>query len=130
MAGPGLAILLLVALAGGDPATPAPPLALPRAIDQLPCLGPEEEIVVCGRRLRIEPYRIPSTLREEPLTARNYSWSARARDAREADRYDGQAVGPGGAFRHSRQVECEWRAERQEIAGLMIDCTQRRTTAE
>ena len=126
MAGTGLAILLLAILATTDPVEPP---ALPRAIDQLPCSAPGEEIVVCGRRSRTEPYRIPMTLREAPLTARNYSWSARARDAREADRYSGPPVG-AGSFARSRQTECEWRAERQEIAGLMIDCTQRRVTAE
>jgi hypothetical protein len=126
VAGTSLAILLLATLPTADPVEPS---TLPRAIDQLPCSAPGEEIVVCGRRSRTEPYRIPMTLREVPLTARNYSWSARARDAREADRYNGPPVG-AGSFARSRQTECEWRAERQEIAGLMIDCTQRRVTAE
>lgn len=126
MAGGRLAILLLATLAAADPVEPP---ALPRAIDQLPCSAPGEDIVVCGRRPRTEPYRIPTPLREAPLVSRNYSWSARARDAREADRYSGPPVG-AGSFARSRQTECEWRAERQEIAGLMIDCTQRRTTAE
>ena len=126
MAGPGLAVLLLAMIATADPAEPP---AIPRSIDELPCGAPGEEIVVCGRRSRTEPYRIPAPLREQPLMSRNYSWSARARDAREADRYSGPPVG-AGSFARSRQTECEWRAERQEIAGLMIDCTQRRTTAE
>jgi hypothetical protein len=128
MAGPA-ELALFAVLAAGAPATAPAPSTLPRIIDTLPCVGPAEEVVVCGRRPAIEPYRIPPALREGPLVSRNYSWSARARDEREADRYSGPPVG-AGSFARSRQAECEWRAERQEIAGLMIDCTQRRTTAE
>ena len=97
---------------------------LPPVTNALPCAGPADEIIVCGRR-PIERYRIPVELREEPLIARNYSWSARARDEREAARYDGQTIGPTGWLNHSREVDCQWRAERMELAGLMPDCTQR-----
>jgi hypothetical protein len=129
MAASILVALLLAALPAGEPGEAPSPFALPRITETLPCVGPDDEIVVCGRRPVIEPWRIPPALREAPLLSRNYSWSARARDEREAGRYGGPPVGPG-SFSRSRQVECEWRAERQEIAGLMIDCTQRRVTAE
>ena len=119
------ASLLLALFLSQDTGGASAPEELPRIVDSLPCRGPGEEIVVCGRRPRTEQYRIPVELREEPLTARNYSWAARARDEREAARYDGQAIGPAGAFSRSRQVDCEWRAERMEIAGQMIDCSQR-----
>src|ERR1700712_2039531 len=105
------ALLLLAALTGAPAEAP-----LPRALDALPCFGPGAEIIVCGRRSGTpEPYRLPAPFREAPLESRNYSWSARARDEREAGRYDSQAVGPGGAFTRQRQTECEWRAERQAI---------------
>jgi len=123
-------VLLLAALLPADPVEPGEPVPTPRIIDTLPCGNPGEEIVVCGRRQRTEPYRIPVELRQEPLTSRNYSWAARARDEREADRYDGQAVGPSGFLNHSKQVVCQWRAERQELAGQMIDCAQRVRPAE
>jgi hypothetical protein len=112
----------LIVLLAAAQATPAPE-ALPRIIESIPCRGPVEEIVVCGRRPPVELYRIPPELRMQPLELPNYSWAGRARDEREADRFDGQAVGPGGVFLHSRQVDCGWRAERQEIAGTMIDCS-------
>ncbi len=120
MADPASLLLLALSLSQ-DPGEP--PTA--RIIDSLPCQGPAEEIVVCGRRPGTERYRIPLGLREEPLTARNYSWSARARDEREAARYDGQTIGPSGWLNHSREVDCQWRAERMELAGQMIDCAQR-----
>lgn len=58
------------------------------------------------------------------MTTRNYSWAARARDEREAGRYEDQVTGPGGAFNRSRQTDCEWRAERQQLTGRQIDCSQ------
>jgi hypothetical protein len=116
-------ILLLALLGAADPAEAADPVALPRIA--LPCQGPEDEIVVCGRRSVTEPYRIPAQLRDQPLASEHYSWSARSRDERETARYGNQAVGPGGVFDRSWQVDCEWRAERQALAGQMMDCAQR-----
>lgn len=97
--------------------------ALPGITSSLPCEGPAGEIVVCGRRPGGDRYRIPAELRERPLEARNYSWAARARDEREAGRYEDQVTGPGGAFNRSRQRDCEWRAERQQLTGRPIDCS-------
>ena len=98
--------------------------ALPRIMDSLPCEGPVGEIVVCGRRPGSDRFRIPAELRVEPLLPRNYSWAARARDAREGARYEDQVTGPGGAFNRSRQTDCEWRAERQQLTGQQIDCSR------
>lgn len=125
MTGLGLMVLYVAAQAGAAPAGTIAPIELPRVTGSLPCIGPDAEIVVCGRRPGLERYRIPPELREEPLISRNYSWSGRARDEREADRYGSLTVGPGGAFDRSRQVDCEWRAERQQIAGLAPDCSER-----
>ena len=119
MADPASLLLLALSLSQ-DPGD----AALPRITDSLRCQGPAEEIVVCGRRPGIERYRIPVELREEPLTSRNYSWSARARDEREGARYEDQVTGPGGAFNRSRQTDCQWRAERQQLTGRQVDCAQ------
>ena len=118
-----LPLLLLAALGSVQLAGPSAPAALPRIADGLPCRGPDDEIIVCGRRPIEEPYRIPSALRERPLESRNYSWAARARDEREAARYEDQVTGPGGTFNRSRQRDCEWRAERQQLTGRPIDCS-------
>ena len=115
--------LLLALLPFADPAASSP-LALPRITDTLPCSGPAEEIVVCGRRPRTERYRIPVELRERPLTAQDYAWATRARDEREAGRYEDQVSGPGAAYNRSRQVDCQWRAERQQLNGRQVDCSQ------
>jgi len=98
--------------------------ALPGLIGSLPCEGPVGEIVVCGRRAPVDRYRIPVELRQRTLESRNYSWAARARDEREAARYEDQVTGPGGALHRSRQRDCEWRAERQQLTGRQIDCSQ------
>ena len=120
----GLDLILTVAAAMQGAATePSALIALPRIIDSLPCQGLDDEIVVCARRRETEPYRIPLRLREEPLTASHYSWTARVRDDQSAAAYDNQVVGPGAAFNRSRQTTCAWRAERQELAGRMIDCS-------
>jgi|GEM_PF-5504407 len=47
------------------------------------------------------------------------------RDDRAIGRYDAQTVGPSGAFKHSLRVNCQWRAERQQINGHAPDCTRR-----
>lgn len=102
------------------------PIELPR-LDIVPdCDGPADEIVVCARRLP-DRYRVPPTLREPPLDPRNYSWAARARDERERARYDDQASGPGGWLNYTRQRDCQWRAERQELLGRQVDCSRRVT---
>ena len=98
---------------------------LPRLIDTLPCEGPVGEIVVCGRRPGGERFRIPPELRASPPSSRNHSWAARARDEREASRYEDQVTGPGAAFNRARQRDCEWRAERQQLTGRQIDCSRR-----
>ena len=117
-------VLLLAALLSAGAGEPPASGGLPRIIDLLPCLGPADEIVVCGRRPTTERYRIPAELRQAPMTTRNYSWAARARDELEAGRYEDQVTGPGGAFNRSRQRDCEWRAERQQLTGRQIDCSQ------
>jgi hypothetical protein len=125
MLGMALTLLLSASLDQNPSSAQATP-PLPGLIETLPCAGPGDEIVVCGRRSRrTDTYRIPEGLREGPLTTEHYAWSARARDELEADRYGGQAVGPAGFFRNSRQTYCEWKAARQEINGQMIDCSER-----
>lgn len=124
-----LVILAIAAMAAaGSRAAPADEeLKLPLDLDAVGCdPGPgDDDITVCGRRRPSERYRIPPELREDRTNPVNPSWSARARDARETGRYDGQTVGPGGAFKHSLETECRWRAERQQIAGHPPDCTRR-----
>lgn len=107
-----------------DPARPA--LAMPRIVAEEKCErgSPEAEIVVCGRSNRDKSYRIPEELREQPaLDRRDASWATRARDERSLQRYSDQMVGSGGYLQHSRQIDCEWRMERQAIEGKPLDCT-------
>ena len=118
------ALLLFALSLAGEPGGPSAAAELPRITDTLPCRGAGDEVVVCGRRSTVERYRIPVELRQEPLTSRNYSWAARARDEREAARYEDQVTGSSGAFNRSRQTDCQWRAERQQLTGRLIDCAQ------
>jgi hypothetical protein len=87
----------------------------------------DEEIVVCGERYDEDsPYRIPRELRDRgPVEDRQMSWDARVRDMESVDRYSSQTVGQFGYLQHSRQVDCEWRAARQERQGRQPDCTRR-----
>jgi hypothetical protein len=119
-----LILQVLIAPEGADlPVAPSVTLDLSRVADFLSCRRADAEIVVCARRPFAEPYRIPPELREEPLAPQSYSWTARARDERVRAGYDQQIVGPAGALNYSRQVDCNWRAERQEMTGQVVDCT-------
>jgi hypothetical protein len=121
-------ILAPLAIMSGGPlaAQQAGEIQLPRLTDPPACdEGPDGEVIVCGRRRPDERYRIRPELREDRTNPVNPSWSARARDDRETARYGSQAVGPAGAFSRSREVDCQWRAERQQIAGHPPDCTRK-----
>lgn len=122
-----LVLPLSVAAAVGGPVAAQPDAAwkMPRIVEPPACESGDLDITVCGRRVPNERYRIPPELREDRTNPVNPSWSARMRDEREAARYEEQAVGPGGAFKHSAEVVCRWRSERQQIAGHPPDCTRR-----
>ncbi len=101
------------------PSTPSP-------APQRDCEGDPSsrtEVVVCGRRRGESPYRLPRDFRERPDEA-GTSWGAQARDAIETDRYENQTVGPGGALQRSRQTDCQWRAERQQLQGEQVNCSR------
>jgi hypothetical protein len=118
--------LAVAALAGAPlAAQPGAELAM-RPIVAPPACDPQGlDIVVCGRRVPADRYRIPPELRDDRTNPVNPSWSARARDERETGRYDGQIVGPAGAFGQWTEMVCQWRAERQQLAGHPPDCTRR-----
>ncbi len=102
-------------------------VATPRIVPDTQCEDrPEgEDIVVCGRRDRNNDYRIPEPLREQPSSdPRNVSWAARAKDEASLQRFSDQTTGPAGYLQHNRQVDCEWRAARQEMQGKRPDCTR------
>jgi hypothetical protein len=120
-------MLFPVALvAAGQLAAQSPPeLKTPRLAD-LPCVsGADDEVVVCGQRLPGERYRIPPELQVDRTNPLNPSWSARARDDRELDRLGNQTTGLSGNYSRWQAIECQWRAERQQIAGHPPDCTRR-----
>ena len=124
----GLLPLAAASVAGGQVAAqPGVEPAMPRIVEDRDCDQGDgaDDIIVCGRRAPSDRYRIPPELREDRTNPVNPSWAARARDGREIGRSDGQTVGPAGAFKHSLEVECRWRAERQQIAGHPPDCTRR-----
>lgn len=100
------------------------PIEFPRVTESLPCPDENEDVVVCGRRIPRQSYRLDPQFREPPLDRRSSSWSAQQRDEREAARFEDQVTGPGGAANRHRQTDCQWRAERQQIAGQMPDCTR------
>ncbi|WP_448662963.1 hypothetical protein ACG3SL_20395 [Sphingomonas sp. CJ20] len=52
--------------------------------DKCPTNDNGEEIVVCQRLDEAERFRIPKTLREQPVQPRNQSWAVRSQDALEA----------------------------------------------
>jgi len=121
-------LLVLLAAASTASLGAQPP---PAELQPLRVTGPpscddssETDAVVCGRRPG-ERYRIAPELRADRTNPVNPSWAARARDEREIARFDGQAVGLTGIYRRSQEIECRWRAERQQIAGHPPDCTRR-----
>lgn len=71
------------------------------------------DIVVCGRE-RPDRFRIPEELRGFDAPGER-SWTSQAEDFLESERTAGQTVGPSGAFKYSRQMAREWRAERGQI---------------
>lgn len=124
-----LTLLAAIAILAAAPlaAQSIAPLRIPTILDPNACdrTGPDADAVVCGRRTAPDRYRIPPALREDRTNPVNPSWSARARDERELGRFDGQTIGPSGAFKSSLQTACEWYAERQMLAGHPPDCTRR-----
>jgi len=112
-----------LALLGAGAGAAQRPIELPRVTDSLPCEGEGEDVVVCARRVPRQPYRLDPQFREPPLDQRSYSWGARVRDERSIARFEDQVTGPSAASNRNRQTDCQWRAERQEIAGQMPDCT-------
>ena len=121
--------IAVLAPAGGTVAAPpdAPPMPAVTARGPCPTHSPgSDEIVVCGRGEDDGRYRIPPELRDRGAHAdRNASWAARTRDEGSLERFGSQSVGPGGWTEGSRQIDCEWRAARQEAQGQRPDCTRR-----
>lgn len=97
---------------------------LPRVTASPPCeRSSSSEIVVCGRRQGDSPYRIPKELREDLPRQREQSFSARMRDSEQVSRLEERSVGAFGFLQHSRKIDCEWRAARQEIQGQLPNCS-------
>jgi hypothetical protein len=83
-----------------------------------------DTITICGKRDHGDRYRIPEDLRASgQIDSRDMARSALERDSRSLAAYGSQTVGPFGARQYSRQVRCEWVAERQMQQGRQIDCT-------
>lgn len=120
-------LLLTAALPAGaqQVGPPAPPPAPDPRCGQTPPDN-EEEIVVCGRAEDEDsPYRIPRQFRnQEPIEDEDASWSSRVQDEESISRFSSQNVGPSGMSQRSRQVDCEWRAARQQARGERPDCTR------
>ena len=118
------------ALAAAAPASAQAPLDLsqPRVVPDGRCRPTPEspdEIVVCGRPDEDSRYRIPPALRDSgTIEDRNAAWTATQRDQASLERFGDQMIGPAGAFQHQRQIECEWRAARQQARGERPDCTR------
>jgi hypothetical protein len=81
------------------------------------------EVVVCGRRRGESPFRLAPQFRNR-ADEQGQSWSSTATNLRETERYENQMVGPGGAAQRSRETDCRWRAERQQLRGEQVDCTR------
>lgn len=129
-----LAAALLIAQPAPSTGPPAPstgpptPLPPPRIVSDERCQRTDdpEEIVVCARNEENSPYRIPRALRGATVIEdRDASHDTRFRDQEALGRFSDQVVGPGGVYRRSRQVDCEWRAARQELRGERPDCGRR-----
>jgi hypothetical protein len=85
-----------------------------------------DSIVVCAKRNPGTRYRIPEVLRDMgPIDSAHASRLANERDARSADAYGAQAVGPSGYLQRARQAGCEWRVARQLSQGRQPDCTRK-----
>lgn len=128
MVRPLVVLAIAASAAAGSRAAPSgEALRLPPNLDALRCDpgSGDDDITVCGRRRPGDRFRIPPELREDRTNPVNPSWSARARDERETGRYDGQAVGPAGAFGDWTEMVCQWRSERHQLAGHPPDCTRR-----
>jgi hypothetical protein len=101
--------------------------ALPNtALPRTDCEGDptsRTDVVVCGRRRGESPFRLPTQFRNRP-DEQGQSWSSNATNLRETERYENQMVGVGGASARSRETDCRWRAERQQLRGEQIDCSR------
>ncbi len=86
---------------------------------------PGAEIVVCGRRDE-DQFRIPEELRPSLPRVTERSWDARAREFGVTQRFEDQVSGPGAWLNGARQRDCQYREERQAIAGQPTDCTRGR----
>jgi hypothetical protein len=103
-----------------------PPSPVTPALPRTDCEGDptsRTDVVVCGRRRGESPFRLPNQFRNRP-DAQGQSWSSNATNLRETERYENQMVGPGGAAQRSRETDCRWRAERQQLRGEQVDCTR------
>jgi hypothetical protein len=102
-----------------------PPLQVPIVPPERDCRPAEDpdEIVVCGDSSENSPYRIPHQFRDQRSdNDAHASWDARVRDQEALERFSDQADGPFGVYRQSREVDCQWRAARQELRGERPDC--------
>ena len=117
-----IAILMLAAV---QPAAGSPPLQRPIVPPERDCRQAEDpdEIVVCGESSEDSPYRIPRQFRNQRSdNDADASWDARFRDQESLQRFSNQTDGPFGVYRQSRELDCQWRAARQELRGERPDC--------
>lgn len=84
-----------------------------------------EGIVVCGRRDENQ-FRIPEELRSSLPRVTERSWDARTREFGVTQRFEDQVSGPGAWLNGAKQRDCQYREERQAIAGRPTDCTRGR----
>jgi hypothetical protein len=117
--------IVMLMLAAVQPVRSAPPLQVPIVPPERDCSPAEDpdEIVVCGESSEDSPYRVPQQFRNQRSDAdRDASWDARIRDQEALERFSNQTDGPFGVYRQSRELDCQWRAARQELRGERPDC--------
>jgi hypothetical protein len=112
-------MLLMATQAKAAQAVSAPPEqeAPQRLIAPPNCRGDRApgEIVVCGRREKEEPYRMPEIFRDESARTPETAWSTRVLDFDQESRDGDVTSGPNGYLAYPKKMLREWRAERKEI---------------
>ena len=122
-------LLLAATVCASAWAASAQPIGPPAPITGRPKCEPSQpgndEVVVCGQSQENSPYRVPKQFRGiETHDDADASHAARQSDMAAVERHGSQNVGQFGYLQKSREIDCQWRAERQVARGERPDCNR------
>ena len=120
-----LAATIMVSAWCASAQTIGPPVPITGRPKCEPAPAGSQEVVVCGQSQENSPYRVPKQFRGiETHDDADASHAARQQDMAAVERYGSQNVGQFGYLQKSREIDCQWRAERQVARGERPDCNR------